>query len=43
MKWASVNSMNVCKFVGAQKGLLTIPEIKVYLDKAPADWTTKQV
>ena len=41
MKWASVNSMNVCKFVGAQKGLLTIPEIKVFLDKAPADWTTK--
>ena len=41
MKWASVNSMNVCKFVGAQKGLLTVPEIKVYLDKAPADWTTK--
>jgi ribokinase len=41
MKWASVNSMNVCKFVGAQKGLLTIPEIKVYLDKAGADWTTR--
>jgi sugar/nucleoside kinase (ribokinase family) len=41
MKWGSVNSMNVCKFVGAQKGLLTIPEIKVYLDKAPADWMTK--
>lgn len=41
MKWASVNSMNVCKFVGAQKGLLTIPEIKVYLDKAQADWTTR--
>ncbi|MEI7513081.1 MAG: carbohydrate kinase family protein [bacterium] len=43
MKWASVNSMNVCKFVGAQKGLLTIPEIKVYLDKAPADWTTRVI
>ncbi len=43
MKWASVNSMNVCKFVGAQKGLITIPEIKIYLDKAPADWTTKEV
>ena len=41
MKWASVNSMNVCKYVGSQKGLLTIPEIKVYLDKAGADWTTK--
>jgi ribokinase len=43
MKWASVNSMNVCKYVGSQKGLLTIPEIKVYLDKAGADWTTKIV
>ena len=43
MKWASVNSMNVCKYVGAQKGLLTIPEIKIYLDKAPASWTAKIV
>ena len=41
MKWASVNAMNVCKYVGAQKGLLTIPEIKIFLDKAPASWTTK--
>lgn len=41
MKWASINSMNVCKYVGAQKGLLTREEIKIYLDKAPADWTTK--
>jgi len=41
MKWASVNAMNVCKYIGAQKGLLTIPEIKIYLDKAPAEWTTK--
>lgn len=43
MKWASVNSMNVCKYVGAQRGLLTIPEIKVFLDKAGAEWTTKEV
>jgi ribokinase len=43
MKWASINSMNVCKYVGAQKGLLTVPEIKVYLDKAPAEWTTKLI
>ena len=43
MKWASVNSMNVCKYIGAQKGLLTVEEIKVFLDKAPADWQPKQI
>ena len=43
MKWASVNSMNVCKYIGAQKGLLTIDEIKVFLDKAPADWQPREV
>lgn len=43
MKWASVNAMNVCKYVGAQKGLITIPEIKVYLDKAPSDWQPKEI
>ena len=43
MKWASVNSMNVCKYVGAQRGLLTVPEIKVFLDKAGAEWTTRQL
>lgn len=43
MKWASVNSMNVCKYVGAQKGLLTIDEIKIYLDKAPDSWQPKEI
>ena len=43
MKWASINSMNVCKYIGAQKGLLTIPEIKVYLDKAPSEWQAREV
>ena len=43
MKWASVNAMNVCKFVGAQKGLLTKEEIKIFLDKAPESWQPKEM
>lgn len=43
MKWASINSTNVCKYVGSQKGLLTKKEILDYLEKAPADWQTKEI
>lgn len=43
MKWGSINSMSVCKFVGAQKGLLHEGEIKDYLAKAPADWNIKLI
>lgn len=38
LKWASINSMNVCQHIGAQEGLLTKKEIESYLAKAPADW-----
>jgi len=43
MKWGSINSMNVCQKVGAQKGLLTLAEIEDYLKKAPAGWELKTV
>lgn len=43
MKWASVNAMNVCKYVGAQKGLIGKKEIAIYLDKAPAEWQPRKI
>ncbi len=36
--YAPVNSMNVVQYVGAQKGLLSLSEIKKYLEKAPASY-----
>ncbi|MEI6042263.1 MAG: PfkB family carbohydrate kinase [bacterium] len=38
LKWASINSMSVCKYVGSHKGLLNEAQIKVYLDQAPKGW-----
>lgn len=38
LKWGSINSMNVCQHVGAQKGLLKRADIEGYLAKAPAGW-----
>ncbi len=38
LKWGSINSMNVCQHVGAQKGLLSREEIEKYLKEAPAGW-----
>jgi ribokinase len=35
LKWASINSMNVCQHVGAQIGLLTREKISAYLASAP--------
>ncbi|MEI6480411.1 MAG: carbohydrate kinase family protein [bacterium] len=43
MKLASVNSMNVCKYIGSQKGLLTLKDIKTYLDNAPKSWQPKEI
>jgi len=37
LQWAPINSMNVVQYVGAQKGLLTQPELNELLKKAP-DW-----
>lgn len=39
LKWGAVNSMSVVQQVGAQKGLLTQPEIEKYLSQAPASFS----
>ncbi len=38
MKWGSANSMSVCQFVGAQKGLLGRGEIEKLVANAPSEW-----
>jgi len=38
LKWASINSMNVCQHVGSHKGLLKEVQIKELLSKAPKGW-----
>ncbi len=43
LKWAAINSMNVCQHIGAQKGLLKKEDIAEYLAKAPAGWDVKIV
>ncbi|TAL14310.1 carbohydrate kinase family protein [Patescibacteria group bacterium] len=39
--WAPINSMSVVQKLGAQAGLLSKDEIKVWLDKAPEDYKVK--
>lgn len=39
LAWGAVNSMSVVQQVGAQKGLLTQPEIEKYLTQAPAGFS----
>lgn len=39
--WAPINSMSVVQKLGAQAGLLSKEEIKVWLDKAPEDYKVK--
>lgn len=43
LAWAPINSMNVVQHVGAQAGLLTLPEIKHYLETAPEDYRVTEV
>lgn len=38
LKWASVNSMNVCQHVGSHGGLLNDTQIRDLLNKAPKGW-----
>ena len=38
MKWASINSMNVCQFIGSHKGLLKKEQILKLLERAPKGW-----
>lgn len=39
--WGPVNSMSVVKYVGAQKGLLTLDQLEKYLAEAPSDYQPK--
>lgn len=43
LTWGPVNSMSVVKYVGAQKGLLTLPQLEQYLADAPVDYTIKPI
>lgn len=43
LSWGAVNSMSVVQEVGAQKGLLTRPQIEEYLKKAPADFKASKL
>ncbi|MCI0532938.1 carbohydrate kinase family protein [bacterium] len=43
LKIAPVNSMSVVQKIGAQAGLLSMPEIEAWLQKAPADYFPRKV
>lgn len=43
LKWGPINSMSVVKYVGAQKGLLTLPQIEEYLHKAPENYKVSEI
>ncbi|MDP3875236.1 MAG: carbohydrate kinase family protein [bacterium] len=43
LSWGAVNSMSVVQQIGAQKGLLTRPQIEKYLKEAPADFQTQKI
>lgn len=42
LSWAPINSMNVVQHVGAQKGLLSLDQIKEYLANAPDDYKPRE-
>lgn len=43
MKHGSINSMRVCEYVGAQKGLITDAELESYMKKQPAGWDARPI
>jgi len=43
LSWGAINSMSVVQQIGAQKGLLTRPQIEKYLEDAPPDFRAKQL
>ena len=43
LEWGAVNAMSVVQEIGAQKGLLTRPQIEKYLNNAPAEFQTKKL
>lgn len=38
LTWAPINSMSVVQKLGAQAGLLTLPEVQSFLEQAPEDY-----
>lgn len=43
LQWAPANSMNVVRFTGAQKGLLTKPALLKLLQKAPKSYKPRKI
>ncbi len=43
MKHGSINSMSVCEYVGAQKGLLTDERLEGYMKKQPEGWSAREI
>ncbi len=43
LMWAPINSMSVVQQIGAQKGLLTLPQLSEYLRKSPPDYKPRVV
>jgi ribokinase len=43
LMWASINSMSVCQYIGAQEGLLTRKKLEEYLKNKTEDWTIKTI
>jgi len=43
MKHGSINSMSVCEYVGAQKGLMTDEKLESYMKKQPEGWDARVI
>ena len=43
LKWGPVNSMSVVQYVGAQRGLLSLEQIKQHLEDAPEDYYPREI
>lgn len=43
LRWAPINSMSVVQQIGAQAGLLHLPEIEKYLNQAPQDYEAEEL
>lgn len=40
---APINSMSVVQYIGAQEGLLTLPELEKYIEQAPEDYRPRRI
>ena len=43
LSWGPINSMNVVQHIGAQEGLLSMKEIKQYLNDKPDDYNVEEL